>query len=143
MEIPSLTEMTRHGLVWSVSTAAQLKVPRLLEPMTVGLTLSLIRLYQLILSPWLGQQCLFRPSCSERAITTLKNLGWARGVKEVDKQLHRCCGNFIVRVTQEGLVQMETTDGSIFFEAELSSVLLEQRQAMWSKALDGDRIGTA
>jgi putative membrane protein insertion efficiency factor len=52
--------------------------------------LGLIRLYQLTLSPWLGLQCRYEPTCSRYAAEALEQHGVARGVWLAAKRLGRC-----------------------------------------------------
>ena len=51
---------------------------------------SLIRLYQLLVSPWLGPRCRFYPSCSHYAIEALDEHGLWRGGWLALKRLARC-----------------------------------------------------
>ncbi len=39
----------------------------------------LVRGYQIVLSPWIGQSCRFNPTCSNYAIGALKEYGALRG----------------------------------------------------------------
>jgi putative membrane protein insertion efficiency factor len=39
----------------------------------------LIRLYQLVLSPWIGQQCRYYPTCSNYALEAIHRFGPWRG----------------------------------------------------------------
>jgi uncharacterized protein len=39
----------------------------------------LIKIYQLIISPWLGPKCRFTPSCSVYAVEALKKYGLLKG----------------------------------------------------------------
>lgn len=39
----------------------------------------LVRLYQVAVSPWLGRNCRFEPTCSHYAIDALRTQGLARG----------------------------------------------------------------
>jgi putative membrane protein insertion efficiency factor len=55
-----------------------------------ALLLGLIRLYQLTLSPWLGRQCRYEPTCSKYAAEALERHGVARGVWLAAKRLGRC-----------------------------------------------------
>ena len=50
----------------------------------------LIRLYQLLLSPVLGQNCRFYPSCSQYAIEALKTHGTIKGSWLALKRILRC-----------------------------------------------------
>jgi uncharacterized protein len=54
------------------------------------LLLGLIRLYQLLLSPWLGRQCRFEPTCSVYAAEALEQHGVRRGLALAAKRLGRC-----------------------------------------------------
>ena len=55
-----------------------------------ALLLGWIRLYQLTLSPWLGLQCRYEPSCSKYAAEALTRFGVWRGVWLAAKRLGRC-----------------------------------------------------
>lgn len=50
----------------------------------------LIKLYQLILSPWMGQKCRYTPTCSQYGIEALKKYGPVRGLWMTIKRLSRC-----------------------------------------------------
>jgi putative membrane protein insertion efficiency factor len=52
--------------------------------------LGLIRLYQLTLSPWLGRQCRYEPTCSVYAAEALERFGVRRGLLLAAKRLLRC-----------------------------------------------------
>ena len=52
--------------------------------------LGLIRLYQLTLSPWLGRQCRYEPTCSHYAAEALQRFGVRRGVWLAAKRIGRC-----------------------------------------------------
>lgn len=52
--------------------------------------LALIRLYQLLLSPWLGRQCRFVPTCSQYATEAIQRHGAARGTWLTVCRLGRC-----------------------------------------------------
>jgi uncharacterized protein len=51
---------------------------------------SLIRAYQLLISPWLGPRCRFYPSCSQYALEALDGHGVARGGILALRRLARC-----------------------------------------------------
>jgi len=58
---------------------------------TVSIVLrALVRAYQLVLSPLLGTNCRFAPSCSEYALEALDRHGAARGAWLTAKRLCRC-----------------------------------------------------
>ena len=49
-----------------------------------------IRIYQLTLSPWLGRQCRYEPTCSHYAHEAIERFGARRGVWLAMKRLGRC-----------------------------------------------------
>jgi putative membrane protein insertion efficiency factor len=52
--------------------------------------IALIKLYQWILSPWIGQKCRFTPSCSQYALEALRKYGIFRGTWLFLKRFSRC-----------------------------------------------------
>ncbi|MCP3687845.1 MAG: membrane protein insertion efficiency factor YidD [Gammaproteobacteria bacterium] len=48
-----------------------------------------IRIYQYLLSPWLGHHCRFTPSCSHYAIEAIEQHGPIKGIVLTVKRL--CC----------------------------------------------------
>jgi hypothetical protein len=50
----------------------------------------LLRAYQLLLSPMLGQRCRFYPSCSHYAIEAINTHGAARGMWLTTRRLGKC-----------------------------------------------------
>lgn len=50
----------------------------------------LIRAYRLFLSPWIGQQCRFHPTCSAYAIEAIQRYGAVRGAWLAARRLGRC-----------------------------------------------------
>ncbi|OGO04433.1 MAG: membrane protein insertion efficiency factor YidD [Chloroflexi bacterium RBG_13_54_9] len=55
-----------------------------------AVALSLIRLYQLALSPMMAPSCRFIPSCSEYAYQAIQKHGLIRGGWKAAKRLARC-----------------------------------------------------
>jgi putative membrane protein insertion efficiency factor len=55
-----------------------------------ALLLGLIRVYQLTLSPWLGTQCRYDPTCSRYAAEAVTRFGVRRGAWLAAKRLARC-----------------------------------------------------
>ena len=51
---------------------------------------SLIKLYQYLLSPWVGNHCRFYPTCSEYAKTAIETHGVLRGSWFIGRRLLRC-----------------------------------------------------
>ena len=54
------------------------------------LAISLIRLYQLLLSPLLGQRCRFHPSCSQYTMEAIRLHGVIKGIWLGSKRLLKC-----------------------------------------------------
>jgi putative membrane protein insertion efficiency factor len=52
--------------------------------------IALIKLYQWILSPWLGASCRFTPTCSQYAIEAFKKYGPLKGLWLTVKRISRC-----------------------------------------------------
>ena len=50
----------------------------------------LIKLYQYLLSPWVGNQCRFYPTCSEYAKAAIKTHGVVSGSWLAARRLLRC-----------------------------------------------------
>lgn len=54
------------------------------------LLLAVIRAYRLVLSPWIGRQCRFTPSCSEYASEAIERHGSLRGTWMGMRRIARC-----------------------------------------------------
>ncbi len=52
--------------------------------------IALIKLYQLIISPWLGKSCRYTPTCSHYGIEALKKYGPVKGLWLTIKRIARC-----------------------------------------------------
>ncbi len=52
--------------------------------------IALIRVYQLLFSPWLGAHCRFYPSCSHYAQEAIATHGAAKGLYLATRRLLRC-----------------------------------------------------
>ena len=50
----------------------------------------LIRVYQLMVSPMLGSNCRFMPTCSEYALESLKTYGLIKGTYLTIKRIGKC-----------------------------------------------------
>ena len=50
----------------------------------------LIRVYQLVVSPYLGNNCRFYPSCSNYAIEAIEKFGVLKGVKMAFFRILKC-----------------------------------------------------
>ncbi|WP_375056600.1 membrane protein insertion efficiency factor YidD [Zobellella sp. DQSA1] len=54
------------------------------------LSIGLIRLYQLVISPLLGPRCRFTPTCSQYAIEAIRLHGFLKGGWLTAKRLLKC-----------------------------------------------------
>ena len=52
--------------------------------------IALVRGYRFLLSPWLGRQCRFEPSCSAYALEALRQHGTVRGGWLSLRRIARC-----------------------------------------------------
>jgi uncharacterized protein len=50
----------------------------------------LVRFYQLAISPWLGSNCRYQPTCSSYMIDALKEHGLLKGLWLGTKRIGRC-----------------------------------------------------
>lgn len=55
-----------------------------------GLLIGLVRLYQNLISPWIGANCRFHPTCSEYFIQSVKKHGAVRGTCRGLWRICRC-----------------------------------------------------
>ncbi|HZJ60050.1 MAG TPA: membrane protein insertion efficiency factor YidD [Chitinophagaceae bacterium] len=52
--------------------------------------IALIKIYQWIISPWIGPKCRFTPTCSQYALEALKKYGLFKGTWLAIKRISRC-----------------------------------------------------
>ena len=52
--------------------------------------IKLVKIYQLILSPYLGNNCRYLPNCSEYFIESLKEFGLIEGIFKGSKRILSC-----------------------------------------------------
>lgn len=52
--------------------------------------IGLIRLYQWVISPWLGPKCRFTPSCSQYAIDAFRKYGLFKGGWMAIRRISKC-----------------------------------------------------
>ncbi|MFQ5514362.1 MAG: membrane protein insertion efficiency factor YidD [Myxococcota bacterium] len=52
--------------------------------------IAVLRMYQLVLSPFLGGACRYVPSCSEYAVAVIRREGVLRGLPRAVSRLLRC-----------------------------------------------------
>ena len=54
------------------------------------LLIGLIKIYQMILSPWIGRECRFLPTCSHYSIEAIERFGFLRGSWLMIARIIRC-----------------------------------------------------
>ena len=61
-----------------------------LRSWTIWLPVKIIRFYQIFLSPYMGRQCRYTPTCSNYALEALRKHGLLRGSWLAIKRILRC-----------------------------------------------------
>ena len=56
----------------------------------IAIPIKLIKGYQLLVSPFLGNSCRYLPTCSEYSIEAFKNFGFFKGVLMSTKRILSC-----------------------------------------------------
>jgi putative membrane protein insertion efficiency factor len=65
-------------------------IGNILKSIVGGLFIVLIKIYQLILSPLLGAQCRYTPTCSQYGVEAIKKHGAFKGGWLTLKRIARC-----------------------------------------------------
>ena len=65
-------------------------MPNAVSRMLAKPLIGLVRLYRLLISPWLGSNCRYQPTCSSYAIEALQTHGVLRGTWLAAKRIGRC-----------------------------------------------------
>ena len=60
------------------------------DGMIKWVVIELLRVYQWLLSPWLGPRCRFYPSCSSYAMEAVRRHGVGRGLELTLRRLLKC-----------------------------------------------------
>ena len=84
------------------------------------IALGLIWLYQRTWSRWHGRVCLFAPSCSKRSAAAFRTHGFFDGLRKTRAQLAECCGDYSMRLNENGGVELISNAGRVFSEAEIN-----------------------
>lgn len=58
--------------------------------MLIWLPVKLIRFYQIFLSPYMGRQCRYTPTCSNYALEALRKYGLLKGSWLAIRRIFRC-----------------------------------------------------
>ena len=62
----------------------------MIKRIIIYMLISCIKLYQLLMSPILGQNCRYLPTCSEYSIESLKKFGIIKGIFISIKRISKC-----------------------------------------------------
>jgi putative membrane protein insertion efficiency factor len=68
----------------------QNKISLLIKRILILPFLVLIKLYQWVLSPWIGPKCRYTPTCSHYAVEALQKHGLLKGLWLSIKRISRC-----------------------------------------------------
>ncbi|WP_393972515.1 membrane protein insertion efficiency factor YidD [Xanthobacter flavus] len=113
----------------AISIAASLPgLPSWADHLLASAALITITLYRRRVSRYSGRQCLFEPSCSHRAASAFRQMGFRSGAQFARAQLQRCGGNFSLCTACDGNVILLTSDGMRFEGEELSVAIREGRK---------------
>ena len=63
---------------------------KLVGRLPAGLVILLVRAYQGCISPWLGPNCRYQPTCSSYMIEAVRKYGCLRGVWRGTRRICRC-----------------------------------------------------
>jgi putative component of membrane protein insertase Oxa1/YidC/SpoIIIJ protein YidD len=93
-----------------------------------------IKIYRLLLSPLVGGDCLFRPTCSKFAQQAFGEHGWTRGSTMVRHRLNDCAGGYSLFMSAEGTPKMRARSGDIFELKQMSPAMIDKAQLFSSIA---------
>ena len=88
-----------------------------------------VRLYQILLSRWIGRKCQFRTSCSRFALQQLHSCDWRLAIQATKERLNDCCGSYSLRMNEAAQVEMLTISGRKYAESELAEYIVERIRA--------------
>lgn len=63
---------------------------RFLQRQAASLVIAVVRGYQVVISPWLGRNCRFEPTCSAYCIEAVRRYGVGRGLLKAARRVARC-----------------------------------------------------
>lgn len=107
-----------------VFLAARLpSMPKLADKVAAIATIAILKFYRHRLSQHSRRTCLFKVSCSRKAIEFVSKDGFLRGIKDSALQLKRCGGEFTVVRDCTGSRTLITNDGSRFYDVDLADGL--------------------
>lgn len=87
--------------------------------------------YQLFGRRFFRRTCLFRPSCSRRAISYFSRYGFKKGLQLTRQQLAECRGNYSLRINKYGAVELITGAGKVVSEPDINPEIAERIRMFW------------
>lgn len=87
----------------------------MLRPVMIGALIT----YRATLSHFVGRDCLFTPSCSQRALRALQTLPLKAAMTEALEQVMGCNPNYSLRSAGEGWI-LVTSNGRSYHDCDLS-----------------------
>ena len=115
----------RRLIIGVIERGSKIKIPTKLDRIFGTATVKIIKLYQIVLSPWIGRACIFYPTCSNRCASLIYSKGWNDGVPAARAQVKRCCGTYSLSYDSGNLVFI-ALDGKKFSECELNPLFADE-----------------
>jgi putative membrane protein insertion efficiency factor len=78
-----------------------------------------LRLYRGTLSHLVGRDCLFTPTCSQRALAALRAMPFLEAIQEAMEQVAGCNPNYALRSDGAGWV-LVTSNGRVYCQSDFS-----------------------
>jgi putative membrane protein insertion efficiency factor len=97
-----------------------------LDRLAAKAAIAAIKLYRLFLSPLVGRDCLFHPTCSCFAESALRMDGWTIGSQKAYRRLLDCAGGYSLFLGADGNVRMRTRSGEIVEGIGLSQAMIHK-----------------
>ncbi len=102
--------------------------PRLLHPLFKAMSLLVIKLYRITLSPLVGNDCIFSKTCSHQVEEIIKENPWHIAIEKSYNHVNRCNGNYSLFLSSDGKVTMRTSDGTVYHNKDISKAILTKFQ---------------
>ncbi len=87
-----------------------------------------IRAYRIFLSPFVGNDCLFHPTCSNFAEAAFREAGWTKACIETQQRLIDCAGGYSFFIGPDATVKMRARSGALYTLDQMSSTMNAKAQ---------------
>lgn len=118
----------RTLILGAVRRCAQMRLPQALDRPAAWFAVGGIWAYRFTLSPFIGNDCLFDPTCSRFAEAQLRAKGWRSGWRAAAARLEDCGGDHDVMVLADGSIRLTASSGRTYDGESLAAPLLAERQ---------------